>query len=251
MCCALLSERDNQCVVAADVGGNGDDFGGWRGGKRGGGCGDTGFQPVLEYCISALKGVEEVHCLFVVLFACTGGGHGQCALVGTRPFESDFESRAVGPDGAIEIFCFCPPLELGSVLPAKELALCEDSAFVHIFNIRDDFECVVARPFQFFHCPLPFVELDGVRLDVYGGVVFPEELKGVGDGHLLVVLYLYPRLGEVGENGKFGLVVETHLLLIELDEVLLFDVCDNHGDADLRRGFLDVVCRPDGVVFLC
>ena len=105
--------------------------------------------------------------------------------------------------------------------------------------------------FNFFYFPLPFVELDGIRLDVHGGVVSPEELKGVGAGHLLMVLYLYPRLGEVDENGQLGLVVETHVLLIEIDEVLFLDVCDKHGDADLRRGFLDVVCRPDGVVFLC
>ena len=25
-----------------------------------------------------------------------------------------------------------------------------------------------------FYCPLPFVEIDGVRLDVHGGVVSPE-----------------------------------------------------------------------------
>ena len=59
-----------------------------------------------------------------------GGIHGQCSIVGTRPFKSDFESRAVGPDGVKEILCFRPPLELGSVLPAKKLALCEDVADV-------------------------------------------------------------------------------------------------------------------------
>ena len=138
--CALIFERGDRCVVAAGGGGGGDDFGGWRGGGGSGCCGDTGVQLVLECRIFALKGVEELHCLFVVLFSCTGGGHGQCALVGTRPCESNFERRAVGSDGIEEMLCFCPPLEIGSVLPAKELAFCEDVVFVHIVNIHDDFE---------------------------------------------------------------------------------------------------------------
>ena len=79
-----------------------------------GGCGDADVQLVLERHILALKGVKELHCLFVVLFARSGGGHGHRALVGTCPFESYFESRAVGPDGVKEILGFRPPLELGS-----------------------------------------------------------------------------------------------------------------------------------------
>ena len=79
-------------------------------------------------------------------------------------------------------------MEIGSVLPAEELAFCKDAAFVHIVNICDDFECVVARHFQFFHCPLSFVELDGVRLDLHGRVVSLEEFEGVSAGHLLVFL---------------------------------------------------------------
>ena len=86
-------------------------------------------------------------------------------------------------------------MESRSILPAKELAFRKDAAFVHIIDIRDNFERGVVRHFKLFHCPLPFVELDG-------GVVSPEEFEGVGAGHLLVVLYLYPRLGEVGENGQ-------------------------------------------------
>ena len=55
----------------------------------------------------------------------------------------------------------------------------------------------------------------------------------------------------MGENGQWVLIVETHLLLIEIDEVLCLNVCDEHGDADLRRGFVDVVGGPDGIVVLC
>ena len=91
-------------------------------------------------------------------------------------------------------------MERGSILPAKDLVFRKYAAFVYIFDIYDDFERVAVRHFQLFHCPLPFVELDGVRLDVHGGVVSPEEFEGVGAGHLLVILYLYPRLGELGEN---------------------------------------------------
>ena len=65
-----------------------------------------------------------------------------------------------------------------------------------------------------------------------------------------MVLYLYPRLGKVGENGQWGLIAETHVLLIELDEVLYLCVRNKYGDADLRHGFLDVIGRPDGIVFL-
>ena len=59
-----------------------------------------------------------------------------------------------------------------------------------------------------------------------------------------------PRLGEVDENGQWGLIAETHVLLVELDEVLCLAVCDEHGDADLRHGFLDVLGRPDSIVVL-
>ena len=246
----MLFERGDQCVVADGGGGGGKYLGGWRGGGRSGGCGDSGVQLVLEHHIFSLKGVKEVHLLFVVLFACSGGGHGHRALVGTCPFESDFESRAVGPDGVKEILGFRPPLELGSIIPEKDLEFCKDAAFVHIVDIRDDFERVVERHFQLFHCSLPFVELDGVRLDVNGGVVSPEEFEGVGAGHLFVVLYLHPRLGEVGENGQWGLIAEPHLLLVKLYEVLCLDVCDEHGEADLCHGLLDMVGRPDGIVVL-
>ena len=110
----------------------------------------------------------------MVLFARPGGRHGHHALVGTCPFESDFECRAVGPDGVKKILCFRPPLERGSILPEKELAFCKDANFAHIVNICDDFERVVARHFQLFHCPLPFVDLDSVRIDVHGGMDYPE-----------------------------------------------------------------------------
>ena len=109
------------------------------------------------------------------LFARSGGGHGHRALIGTCPFESDFECCAVGLDGVKEILGFCPPLERGSILPAKELAFCKDAASVHIVDICDDFKRVVARHFQLFYVLLPFVELDGVRLDVHGGVVSKKE----------------------------------------------------------------------------
>ena len=182
--------------VVTDVGGgSGDDFGGWRGRGSSGGCGDDGVQLVLDCCILALKIVKEVHCLFVVLFTRLSVGHGNRALVGMCPFESGFESRAVSPDDVKEILCFRPPLESGSILPAKELRFRKDAAFVHIVDIRDDFERIVVWHFKLFHCPLPFVELDG-------GMVSSEEFEGVGAVHLLVVLYLYPRLGEVGENGQ-------------------------------------------------
>ena len=59
-----------------------------------------------------------------------------------------------------------------------------------------------------------------------------------------------PRLGEVDENGQWGLIAEAHILLVNLYEVLCLDVCDDHGDVDLRRGFLDVVGRPYGIVVL-
>ena len=149
-----------------------------------------------------------------------------------------------------KILGFCPPLERGSILPEKELAFREDAAFLYIVHICDDFECVVAHHFQLFHCPLPFFELDGIRLDVHGGVVSPEEFEGVGADHLLVILYLYPRLGEVGENGQRGLIAKTHILIVKLDKVLFLDIRDEHGDADLRRKYLDVVGRPDDIVVL-
>ena len=44
------------------------------------------------------------------------------------------------------------------------------------------------------------------------------------------------------------MIAETHVLLFELDEVLCLDIFDEHGDANLRRGFLDVVDRSDGIV---
>ena len=53
-----------------------------------------------------------------------------------------------------------------------------------------------------FNCPPPFVELDDISLDVHGGIVAPQEFEGVSAGYFLVVLYLYPRLGEVGKNGQ-------------------------------------------------
>ena len=81
---------------------------------------------------------------------------------------------------------------------------------------------------------------------MHGGVVSPEEYKGLGVGHLLVILYLYSRLGEVGENGQGDLVTETHVLIVELNEVLRLDICNEYGDADLRRGLLDLVGHPDG-----
>ena len=93
MCCALLFERGDQ----RDGGGGGNDFGGWCGGGRSGGCGDAVVKLVLESSMLALKGVKEVHCLFVVV--CSGGGHGHRAFVGTCLFELDFESHAVGLDG--------------------------------------------------------------------------------------------------------------------------------------------------------
>ena len=133
----------------------------------------------------------------------------------------------------------------------KDLVFRKDAASLHIVNIHDDFERIVARHFQNVHCPLTFVELDGVLLDVHGGAVSPEEFESVGAGHLILVLYLYPRLGEVGKNRQWVLIAETHILLVELDKLLSLDVCDDHGEADLCRGFLDVVDRPDRLVVLC
>ena len=47
------------------------------------------------------------------------------------------------------------------------------------------------------------------------------------------------------------MIAETHVLIIEVDEVLCLNACDEHGDANICRGFLDVVGRPDGIVVLC
>ena len=46
------------------------------------------------------------------------------------------------------------------------------------------------------------------------------------------------------------MIAETYALLVELDEVLCLDVRDEHGNADLCRGFLHVVSLPDGIVLL-
>ena len=46
------------------------------------------------------------------------------------------------------------------------------------------------------------------------------------------------------------MVSEPYLLLVKFDAVLCLDVCDEHGNADLCCGFLDVVSRPDGIVLL-
>ena len=53
------------------------------------------------------------------------------------------------------------------------------------------------------------------------------------------------------ENGQWGLIVKTHVLLFNFDEVLCLDVCDENGDADIHRGFLDVIGRLDSIVVLC
>ena len=53
---ALLFERGDQRVVASSGGSGGNDFGGWRGGGRSGGCGDCGgVLLVLESRILALQ----------------------------------------------------------------------------------------------------------------------------------------------------------------------------------------------------
>ena len=74
-----------------------------------------------------------------------------------------------------KVLGFRPSLDRGSILPVKELGFLKNAEFVHIFHICDDFKRVVARHFQLFYVLLPFVELDGVRLDVHGGVVSKKE----------------------------------------------------------------------------
>ena len=54
----------------------------------------------------------------------------------------------------------------------------------------------------------------------------------------------------MGNNGQWGLIAEPHVLIVDLDEVLCLNVCDQYGDADLRCGFLDLVSRPDGIMVL-
>ena len=46
------------------------------------------------------------------------------------------------------------------------------------------------------------------------------------------------------------MVSETYVLFIDFYEVLGLDVCDEHGHADLRRGLLDVVRCPVGILIL-
>ena len=82
------------------------------------------------------------------------------------------------------------------------------------------------------------------------GVVRPEELEGVCTLHFLVVLNFDPRLGEVGENCQGGLVSETYVMFVKIDELLCLNVRHEHGDADLHSSFLDVVDRLDGIVVL-
>ena len=50
------------------------------------------------------------------------------------------------------------------------------------------------------------------------------------------------------EDGEGGLFPEAHLLLVELDEVLVLDVCNEHCDADYGRGFLNVVRGPSFIL---
>ena len=91
---------------------------------------------------------------------------------------------------------------------------------------------------------MSLVDLDCVGLDVHVWMVTPKKLEGVCAFHFLVVLYLDPRLGEVLEDGEGVLIPESHVLFVELDEVLVLHVCDEHCDADFGRGFLDVVRGP-------
>ena len=71
---------------------------------------------------------------------------------------------------------------------------------MHVVNVCDDLECVVAWHVKFYHRPLPFVEFDGIRFNLYVGMIAPKEFEGVSTRHLFVVLDFDPRLGEVGED---------------------------------------------------
>ena len=105
----------------------------------------------------------------------------------------------------------CPPLEVGLVLPFEELSLLENSTLVYIIDVGENFEGVVARYVQFYHCALSLLELDCVGLDVHVWMVAPKKLESVGAFHFLVVLYPDPRLGEVFEDGEGSLISEAHI----------------------------------------
>ena len=82
-------------------------------------------------------------------------------------------------------------------------------------------------------------------------MLVPKKLEGVCACHLFVVLYFYPRLGEVLEDGEGSLIPEAHILLVELDKVLVLNVCDEHCDANFCRGFLYVVRGPHFILHFC
>ena len=80
----------------------------------------------------------------------------------------------VGPDGVKKIFGFRPPLERGSIFPAKELTFCKGDFFCILCTHVMTLSALSHGTFKFFI--------------VHVGVVSPEEFEGVGAGHLLVVL---------------------------------------------------------------
>ena len=97
---------------------------------------------------------------------------------------------------------------------------------------------------------LSLVGLDCVGLDAHVWVVATKKLEGVGAFHFLVVLYSNPRLGEVFKDGEGSSISEAHVFFVEFNEILVLDVRDEHCDADLGCGFLDVVRSPTFVLHL-
>ena len=95
------------------------------------------------------------------------------------------------------------------------------------------------------------MRLDCVGLDMHVRMVTPEKLEGVRAFHFIVVLYLDPRLDGVLKDCAWGLIPEAHVLLVEIDEVLVLDVCDEYCCANFGCGFLDVVRGPLLVLFFC